>query len=366
MGRRRYPARPGRTKFLRPILLQADNFTPPARTPWGGTRILDLKRDAPLDAAKRGYAVVGESWELSVEPDFPGTAEDGTPLARLIASDPIGWLGDDGRAGKSSTALLVKLLDADDDLSVQIHPADDYAGLAPAESGKPESWYVLEARDGGGLYLGLKNGVTRDAMARAIEAGEDVSRLLFFTPVAPGDFFAIEAGTAHAIGRGVTLVEPQRVAPGRRGVTYRYWDWNRRYDEAGRLDPGGKPRALHVDHALCVTRWDAEREEALLARIRHRAGAPAAAAPPERRPLGGPAGPVLFPSLRVDRLTGNGRLPLAPEPRLRGLTVVGGTVRLRGDGFDVEVAAGRSAVLPAGLGPVRCDLGLAHAVLSAA
>ena len=75
-------------------------------------------------------------------------------------------------------------------------------------------------------------------MAESTSSG-DASALLRFVPVAPGDFFTIGPGTPHAIGPGLTLVEPQQVLPGRRGLTYRYWDWNRRYDAEGRPDPQG-------------------------------------------------------------------------------------------------------------------------------
>jgi hypothetical protein len=256
---------------LRPIALRDDNFTPTSRTPWGGTRI--SQRYKRLEHT----VVIGESWELSVEPDFPSITRDGEALRDVLTRDPAGYLGRESSRG--STALLVKLLDAADELSVQIHPDDGYAGLAPGESGKPECWYVTERDPGAGVYLGLREGVTEAAMREALAAGGDVSALLAFVPVEVGDFLLIDAGTAHAIGRGLTLVEPQRVVPGRRGVTYRYWDWNRRYDRDGHLDPAGAPRPLHVAHALAVTRWDAPRGDAFLAVARVRAGGAAGAGP---------------------------------------------------------------------------------------
>ncbi|MFW5925389.1 MAG: type I phosphomannose isomerase catalytic subunit [Myxococcota bacterium] len=352
----------------RPLLLRADNFTPPSRTPWGGRRILDFyKRDVPLGPDRAHLPVVGESWEVSVEPDFPSlVAEDGEPLADHIARDPAAMVGEETAARSGGCPLLIKLLDAADDLSVQIHPPDDYPPLAPDESGKPESWYVLHAEPDAGLYLGLREGVTRDALREALERGADVSALLFFVRVQPGDFFVIDAGTAHAIGRGVTLVEPQRVRPGRRGLTYRYWDWNRRYDADGQPDPEGEPRPLHLEDALAVTDWDGPRERALVDRIRHRAGPPELAGAACSEALGGPAGPVPFPALTVQRLAGTGPLALAPAPALRGLTVVEGSVRLVGSGFDVTVPCGRSAALPASLGPARLHLDHAHAVVASA
>lgn len=334
------------------VLLEPDNFTPPSRTPWGGAAIRRLK--ARFVGAGEP---VGEAWELSVEPSFPSRCEDGALLAEKIAQRPAAWLGSE--APRGGTALLVKLLDAADALSVQIHPADDYIGLAEGESGKPESWYVALAEPGSGLYLGLAEGVDRAAMERALDEGGDVSRLLAFVPVEPGDFFVIEAGTAHCIGAGVTLVEPQRVAPGRRGVTYRYWDWNRRYDREGRPSESGSPRALHREHALAVTDWSAPRGEALLARARLRAGAVDPSAPPRIDPLCGPAG-LRSAHLAVARVSGTGAIELPAWDALRALTVLEGAIELDG----VLVEAGRTAALPARFRS-RAVLCGAHAIVAA-
>ncbi|MCC7539509.1 MAG: class I mannose-6-phosphate isomerase [Deltaproteobacteria bacterium] len=346
---------------LRPLLLRPDNFTPATRTPWGGTKILrDYKRGLPIAADKRGDDRVGESWEISVEPDFPSVAElpggGEMPLARVLADDPVGWLGEDhARRYHGSTPLLVKLLDAADDLSVQIHPTDDYAGLASGESGKPESWLVLDAEQGCGLYLGLAAEVNRREVERALASGGDLAPLMTFVPVVPGDFFRIDAGTVHAIGRGVTLVEPQFVAPGRRGVTYRFWDWNRRYDAHGQIDPRGKPRALHVEHALAVTRWDGPRGEAFVESIRVRED--------------GTSHQVLAhtPHLRVERVRcpAEAGSPVTVEvdlvDRMTGITVTAGQleiVQAHGEGRapGQRVSRGRSAVVPAALRQVALVL----------
>jgi len=332
----------------RPVVLRPDNFTPPERTPWGGERILGRYKDG---LRLKAGGVVGESWEVSVEPDFPAVVDgaaseaptlESAALADVIARDPEGWLGAEAPLGGSP--LLVKLLDAATPLSVQIHPADDDPALGPGESGKPESWLVVEADEGAGLYLGLAPGVDEASMRRAIEHGDDVSALLPFVPVEPGDFFLIEAGTPHAIGGGVTLVEPQRVLPGKRGLTYRYWDWNRRYDAEGRPDDNGEPRALHVDDALRVTRWALPRGEALLPEVRVRSGAPALEAPASLRLLCGPSdAPLSSTTLEVAVLSGTGPLVLGASLGFRALTVIAGALTI--DGLRLE--RGRCAALPA-------------------
>ncbi|HEX5656556.1 MAG TPA: type I phosphomannose isomerase catalytic subunit [Polyangiales bacterium] len=338
-----------------PVLLRPDNFTPPTRTPWGGTR-LSRSYKAPYVARD---IVIGESWEISVEPDFPGALEDGRALTAYLGSAPHAILGDEAARGRTGTALLVKLIDTDGPLSVQIHPSDDYAGLAADECGKPESWYIVDREPGAGLYLGFQRGVSRAQIEQALREGGSLEPLLRFVPVEPGDFFLIDAGTPHAIGPGLTLVEPQHVIPGRRGVTYRYWDWNRRYDARGVEDASGEPRALHVEHALAVTRWRAVQEDGFVESIRVRAPL-LSAGPAQLTVLAGDGG-LASEWLHVARLTGTGRCRLPALDRLQGLTVLAGTVEVGG----LRVEAGRSAVVPAQLQGSEVTLHGAHAIVSA-
>ncbi len=347
----------GPRNWRRPLLLQPDNFTPPERTPWGGRRIAgSLKLNAGLEV--RG--VVGEAWELSVEPDFPSRIVDGPTLDEVLRDDPA-LLGAEAALG--STALLVKLVDAADDLSVQIHPTDDDPALAGDESGKPEAWYIIEAEPGAGLYLGFRAGVSRQDVEKTIDEGGQVDQLMSFVPVSPGDVFLIEPGTPHSIGRGVLLLEPQRVSPGKRGLTYRYWDWNRTYDAAGRLHPGGQPRELHRERALDVTHWGSPRGDQLLDQICRRAGPAATDGSASCEVLVGDQGLIQSESFFVQRLAGSGDLVLPAANRLRGLTVLDGSLSLHDGERVLELARGQTAALPACLEPLRVELTTAHAVL---
>lgn len=351
----------------KPLLLRADNFTPPSRTPWGGTKLRKtLKRDVAIAEDKARFSVVGESWEVSVEPDFPSVdATNGFSLQSHIEHAPNEWLGREQKAGKASTALLVKIIDAADELSVQIHPSDDYTGLHDGESGKPESWYVVEREEGAGIYLGLAEHATRDSVARTLAREGDVSKELQFIPVDVGDFFLIEAGTAHAIGRGLVLVEPQHVSPGKRGVTYRYWDWNRRYDKTGKLDPAGSPRPLHVSDALAVTNWDGARGDAFLSRARVRAGTPDLNGAPTLLSLAGNAPGLPSRHLEVWRLAGHGEFALPRVEALRSVTVLEGEFALTVGGQELAAKRGQSLVLPASLPETQTRLDHAHVILSA-
>ncbi|MFT3921454.1 MAG: class I mannose-6-phosphate isomerase [Myxococcales bacterium] len=346
------------TSAIEPVLLRADNFTPPSRTPWGGRRLARDYKQHWLHGARD--LVVGESWEVSVEPDFPARLEDGSLLTEFIGHDPAAVLGEEHRRGRVGTALLVKLIDTAEPLSVQIHPSDDYAGLATGECGKPESWYVVAREPGAGLYLGFEPGTSEADVRAALERGQGALReLLRFVPVEPGDFFVIDAGTPHAIGEGLTLVEPQHVMPGLRGVTYRYWDWDRRYDAQGRAAPDGSLRPLHVDHALAVTAWQRVQEPAFVGEIRRQAGPAEVHGKASLTPLAGDGG-LNSQWLRVGRLAGTGVLNLPASERLLGITVLEGKVRLG----STTAERGRSMVVPACLGDALVELSQAHAIVS--
>ena len=294
---------------------------------------------------------MGEAWEISVS-ELPSRLEDGTLLRDAIAEDPKAWLGTDAWP---NTPLLVKLLDAAQPLSVQIHPSDDDPALADDESGKPEAWYVLQADPGAGIWLGFEKGVDAAAIRAAIDAEDDVSKLLRFVETKPGDFFVISPGTPHAIGPGLTLLEPQRVLPGKRGLTYRYWDWNRRYDDEGKPSNAGKSRELHLERALQVSDfardWDAWLSDAW-----------------QRKSVPALDGSVSVETLSEDvlgvaRICGRGAHVLAVD-QLIGVTVVDGSVRIETEDGDVTLGRGRSGVLPAWLGAATLHAHDAHALLT--
>jgi mannose-6-phosphate isomerase len=214
-----------------PVPLAADNFTPLARTPWAGEALSKTYKRAHAPAGAR----IGEAWEFSCDPAFPSRVKaTGQALAELIAAYPDAVLSKQQR----DCQILVKLLNARDPLSLQVHPSDTDPDLAPGECGKPESWLVLDAEPGAGIYLGFARPLTKDQLRAGI-----AKDILHFEPVQAGDYFEIEPGVPHSIAPGVTLLEPQRVIQGQAGKTFRMWDWDR-------LDEGGKPRALHLEQSL--------------------------------------------------------------------------------------------------------------------
>lgn len=345
-----------------PFLLRADNFTPAARTPWGGHHLANHYKFTLLDDAWRGQPI-GESWELSAGDELGSTDTHGATLRDRLASNPDAFLGDEAKSGANTTALLVKLLDAADDLSVQIHPFDHDPQLAPDEAGKSEAWLVIRADEDAAIYLGLREGVDEARMRHVLETGGDASALLRRWSVRPGDFFVVEPGTPHAIGRGVTLVEPQTATAGKRALTYRYWDWNRRYDQEGKLDPAGQPRPLHVERALAVTNWP---KDTPVDPPWVRLGPANLHGPATWQPLCGPENaPCPSYALRVGQLRGEGTLGIPDWNVLRGLTVLEGRVTLEWNAGRLDVNAGQTAVLPACATSLKAQLTAAHAVLSA-
>jgi len=345
-----------------PALILDGNFTPRERTPWGGSRIATRYKPWLMEAVSAPPRI-GESWEVSVEPDFSSRVAEGEALSERIARDTVGWLGEAG-AKRGGASLLLKLLDAAAPLSVQIHPRDDWEGLSAGQSGKPECWYILDADPGAYLLLGLAPGVDEVTLRRALTTEGDVASLLGRVEVAPGDFFVIDAGLVHAVGAGITLVEPQRVLPGRRGVTLRYWDHGRRYDAQGRLDDGGQPRELHVEDALAVTDWDAPRGNEGLRHTRQRAGAVDTKGAARFEALTPRGRSPESMALEVSRISGTGECSLehAHQDALTGLIVVEGEIVIACEQGELRVPAGRSAVLPAGWRTRSMRLEQAHAI----
>lgn len=208
---------------------------------WGG-RNLERLYGKPPDAE----GPIGESWEIS---DRPGDAS-------VIANGPLAgkdlrWLMENhrrdvlgqGAAVSGAFPLLVKILDAEETLSVQVHPP---AALAPKLGGEPktEMWYIADARPDAALYVGLKKGVTREEFERRIADGT-VAETLHKVAVKAGDVMFLPSGRLHAIGGGNVIFEIQQNSD----TTYRVFDWNR-------VEKDGKPRQLHIAESLASINFD--------------------------------------------------------------------------------------------------------------
>ncbi len=206
-------------------------------TVWGGRHIETLLgKTLPSDGP------YGESWEIVDLPDDQsiavGGALNGKTLGALCSENPDALLGGapllEGRF-----PILIKFLDAQKTLSVQVHPDEAAcARLGGAARPKTEAWYIIDSEPDAILYVGLRPGVERKMFIEAVQNGT-VEELLYKLPVKSGDFIFLPSGTVHAIGAGIVLAEVQQSSD----TTYRVFDWNR-------VGLDGKPRQLHVDEAL--------------------------------------------------------------------------------------------------------------------
>lgn len=201
---------------------------------WGGRRLKDVfGYDLPSDRT-------GEYWAISAHPNGVSVVSNGElagqALDKLYESRPDLF----GYPSSPVFPLLTKILDADDWLSVQVHPDDAYGLANEGELGKTECWYVISADEGAEIIYGHEAS-SREELAAWIEAG-DWDKLLTRVPVKTGDFFDVPAGTMHAIGKGIMILETQQSSD----TTYRVYDFDRR-DEAGNL------RDLHLRQSIEVT-----------------------------------------------------------------------------------------------------------------
>lgn len=201
---------------------------------WGGSKLAELfGYDIP-------NAKTGECWAISAHPNGQSVVKDGPyqglSLGELWASHQELFQSD-----SSVFPLLTKILDASDDLSVQVHPDDRYAGEHEnGELGKTECWYIVDAEPGAEIIYGHE-AKSKEQLVQWIEAG-NWDGLLTKVPVQPGDFFFVPSGTIHALGKGIVVLETQQSSD----TTYRVYDYERK-------DKDGHTRELHLEKAIDVT-----------------------------------------------------------------------------------------------------------------
>ena len=200
---------------------------------WGGNT---LREYGKVSSTKN----IAECWELSLHKEGSSIIDSGENKGKLL----VDVLTKDDLGEKCQKfpffPCLIKLIDTERELSVQVHPSDEYALKKENSFGKTEMWYILKAKEGAGIYLGFKCDVTKEEVKQKIKDNTLVD-LLNFIEVKPGECYFVKSGTVHAIGAGITLAEIQQNS----NLTYRLYDW-------GKLGMDGKPRELHIDKALEV------------------------------------------------------------------------------------------------------------------
>ena len=204
---------------------------------WGGTRLKEeFGKKSDLD-------IVAESWELSTHKDGQSVVASGEfagmTLGEFVEKNPS-VLGENCKKFEFFP-ILIKFIDAKDNLSIQVHPDDEYALKNTGGYGKTEMWYILDCEEGASLYYGFKEEITKEQFKASIE-DNTLLDYLNKVEVKKGDVYFIEAGTVHAIGKGIVICEIQQNS----NTTYRVYDYDRR-------DAQGNARELHVEKALEVS-----------------------------------------------------------------------------------------------------------------
>ena len=285
-------------------------------TPWGGSGLRAWGKDIPDPRT-------GESLEVSALPGLESRDENGTTLPELLSR-----YGADLRGTQvgEEFPLLLKLIHADDQLSVQVHPGDAYARVHEnGKLGKTEAWVILSAEPGAEIVYGVREGVTREALRQACEqGGEAIRACLNRVKVRPGEVYMIPAGMIHALGGGIALMEIQQSSD----VTYRFYDWDR-------VDENGKGRELHIQKGLDVTDVDLHLR---------------AAEGTTREAQGGRVTTFISnPVFSIERWDVTDAMPMRATPENFRLLVALDAMEIRHDAGSLKLIAGDSVFLPANM-----------------
>lgn len=204
---------------------------------WGGSILKNKYNITDMDK-------VAEAWVLSTHKDGQSVVDGGT-LSGKTLSEAIAVLGEKALGKKAAEfemfPQMLKIIDARQSLSIQVHPSDEYALENEGQYGKTEMWYILDAKEGAGIYYGVKEEMTAEEFRNALSSNT-VEEVLRFVPCKKGESYFIPSGTIHAIGAGLLIAEVQQNS----NVTYRVYDF-------GRVGVDGKPRELHTEKALKVS-----------------------------------------------------------------------------------------------------------------
>jgi mannose-6-phosphate isomerase len=300
---------------------------------WGGRKLSTVMgKTLPTEEP------YGEAWELHDTATVANGALAGRTLGDLLAKYGTALVGEINDPAQGFP-LLVKLIDADEWLSIQVHPDDDQAARLEGDPrGKTEAWYILDADPGAQLVIGVKPGTERNSVAQAIRDGT-LEELLVYAEVKAGDALYIPAGTVHALGPGTLIYEIQQSS----NTTYRLYDW-------GRVGLDGQPRELHIEKGVTVSNLDS------LPAVTHPAGDPA------------PVVTVVqgeFFTTTLHRLSEIGGTASALDTggRFHALTCIDGNADVSTSGTTVRMNTGQTVLVPActgvyelrGYGQVLCS-----------
>jgi mannose-6-phosphate isomerase len=290
---------------------------------WGGRQMANIlnKKLGP----ENDY---GESWEISDHGDDQSVVANGPlqniPLTTLVRQHGPEILG--RHHPQPCFPLLIKFLDAQQNLSLQVHPNDALAAkIIPPDNGKTEAWYVLHAEPNSAIYAGLKPGVDRRQFEDSLRAGSAAEMVNQFHPQV-GNCLYLPAGAVHALGRGIVVAEIQQSS----NVTYRLFDWNR-------VGPDGKPRQLHLERGLDAVDFS-------LGPIFPQSPQPTET--PEAFRM------ITCDKFVIDRWQFSSPSALGGDDRFHIVQPLAGEIRIEGDPVATPLKLGDTCLLPAELGRV--------------
>lgn len=284
---------------------------------WGGNKLKE-KYGKETDINP-----VAESWELSCHKDgmsvIDGGEYDGVSLKDYLNEHPEA-LGENNTTGE--LPILIKLIDAEDNLSVQVHPNDELAKKWEGDNGKTEMWYVIDTEPNAEIVYGVKNDCTEDDLKNAIKSG-NLEKLLNSVKSNKGDVFFVKSGTIHAIGKGNLIAEIQQNS----NVTYRLYDYNR-------IGKDGKPRELHIDKGVASSNTKVIKRDA----------------PTENADGTRTLATCEYFTVKEIKLNNDKYCLCADKASYHALTVTEGDILFRNDECEITLKCGRTVFIPANCG----------------
>ena len=291
---------------------------------WGGKKLKE-QLNKPFDSDN-----IGESWEISGIKDAVSVVANGSlkgkTLPDLISNHPVAMMGEKvHKAFQFEFPLLIKFIDATQDLSVQLHPNDALAAKRHQSFGKTEMWYILDTEPDSRLILGFNKEVNQASYTQALTNGT-LPNILNEVPVAPGDTFFIPTGTVHAIGSGILLAEIQQTSD----ITYRIYDWDR-------VDEKGQSRELHQEEAIQAINYAYKGEKVSYNSV-----------------VNSSVNMVNCPYFTTNMLVVTGEKSISlPQSSFTIYMCVAGAATLSGDNFEETLVLGETVLVPAAIKNIK-------------
>lgn len=290
---------------------------------WGGTRLKEyLKKDIKTETA-------AESWEMSTNDAGLSKIQTGQTLKELFEDSSIKEeIFGTKTKNMKEFPLLIKFIDAKDNLSVQVHPDDEYALKYENDKGKTEMWYVMDCDENAKIICGIKESIKQEEIANIIHTGK-IREILNEVPIHKGDVIFIPSGTIHAILKGTLICEIQQNS----NLTYRVYDWDR-------IGKDGKPRELHIEKAIDVIKQDLKQKIVATS----------------NQKLDTSSNVITCDYFKVDTISIGSKYKQISSPEtFEAIMVVEGNGKIQTNGKEYTIKLGDSFIIPASLGEYEIE-----------